>query len=87
MLNFDDCRVLGGTEDGWSLVAGLGELDGVLGNIFGGDATLVGWICVIFPMDRCAAIPRQIRFAARKMIFVGGGFVGASGETKPAESS
>jgi hypothetical protein len=38
-------------------------------------------------MDRRDAIPRQIRFAARKMMFVGGGLVAASGKTETAESS
>ena len=87
MLNADDSGVFNRTEDGRLLLAGLGELDGVLDNLFDIGLTSVRRLCAVFLMGRRDAIPRQIRFAARTMMFGREGLAVASGEARIVRSS
>jgi hypothetical protein len=86
VLNEEDCEVLGSIADGWLPIAGLGELDGVVDDLFGVGESIVRCVCVIFLMGRRDAIPKQNRFAARTMMFVGGRLVAASGKADTARS-
>ena len=87
VLNADDSGVFNWTEDSRLLIAGLGELDGVLDNLFDIGLTSVRGLCVVFLIGRRDAIPRQIRFAARTMMFGRGGLAVASGEARIVRSS
>jgi hypothetical protein len=87
VLDTDDCGVFDTVEGGWSLIAGWGGVEGVPEDLFGFGVNLVRWNCIVFPVGKRDAMPRQNRLTARKIKFDCGKLVATSGEAGPLRFS